>query len=199
MASRSTTAAPPAANALNTVESQFDAQAGGTFDGERPPLTPSQWRRPYSVGPCRVGGATLLLALCPMLLLGALVSYVADGTVRALVAGVLAVLLVALAVRTLRMGVWVSSRGLRYVTWFRTRTLSWSRIAGIRTRQEPVRVLGTPRRSNGQAVLVEMTDGSVLEEVLSDHDADFLRRAEEFEETTAALLEWSRETPARAR
>jgi hypothetical protein len=172
---------------------------GPGADTQPPPLDPGKWRRPYRVGGWRVLGATLLLALCPMLLFGALLSFLADGTTRASVAFAIGLAIVFSALRLLRMGVWVSSHGIRRVAFWWTRTVRWNDVESVHVGQVPVKVLGTPRRVNGQAVTVTRRGGAALEEVLSDHNADFRGkdRAEDFEAAVSALAEWFQQSTGR--
>ncbi|OIV36396.1 hypothetical protein BIV57_16485 [Mangrovactinospora gilvigrisea] len=164
-------------------------------DAVRPPLHPSRWRRPYRIGGYRVGAATVLLALCPMLLLGSLLSYLAQSPVRAAVAAGIALVLVVLALRILRMGLYVSTRGVRRVRLLRTTKLRWHQVGELVVYQMPVRVLGTPRRRNGEAVaLRRMSGGEPWEEIISSHNADFLSRTrkDDYRDAVAALFDWYR-------
>ncbi|GAB2629954.1 membrane protein [Streptomyces capparidis] len=168
-----------------------DEQLGGTL-----PHEPSQqWVRPYRPGPCRVGVAALALVAASFLLFGALVTAM-SGAVSA--AGTIlgcALALVAGTVRMLRVGIWVSDRGLRQVAPLRTVTLPWDRVAAVRTSQQPVRLLGLPRTVQGQAVLVTRSDGSVMTTLLTDHSADFLARPEAFDRAADAVEEWAVRAP----
>ncbi|WP_406174120.1 hypothetical protein [Streptomyces sp. NBC_00996] len=154
-----------------------------------------RWRRPYRPGPCRVGAAALVLLLASYVLVAAVVIAVA-GTLNAGAAclGGAAVAIVC-ALRLLRVGVWVSARGLRRVGFFLTSTTPWERVVTVRTVQQPVRWLGLPRTVQGQA-LVLVRQGRAPEDVpplLTTHNADFLGRAEAFDRAADAIEVWADE------
>jgi hypothetical protein len=154
-----------------------------------------RWRRPYRPGPWRVGAAALLLLLASYVLFAAVIIAL-TGTMP----GAGAVLGVALAViagalRLLRMGVWVSARGLRRVGFLLTRTTPWERIVTVRTVQQPVRWLGLPRTVQGQALLFVRRDrGSEdVPPLLTTHGADFLARPEAFDRAADTVEAWATE------
>lgn len=139
-----------------------------------------RWRRPYPIGPYRVGLSASLLVLVTYLLIAAGVEALAGDRPGALgMLGATAVL-TAVALRLLRVGVWVGGGGVRTVGLLRTSTVSWDRIASVRTAQQPVRWLSLPRTVQGQALEVRRTDGEVLPVLLTDRGPDFLGRADRF-------------------
>ncbi|MEU8544586.1 hypothetical protein AB0C52_32095 [Streptomyces sp. NPDC048717] len=148
-----------------------------------------QWRRPYRPGPWRVGIAALALLLASFVLLAAVVIAAAGATGGALLTFGVAALVIAAALRTLRMGVWVSRAGLRHVSFFSTRTTSWRQTGAVRTAQQPVRWLGLPRTVQGQA-LVLVRDGGAPAALLTDHNADFLSRVEAFDRAADTVEAW---------
>ncbi|MEV0177632.1 PH domain-containing protein [Streptomyces sp. NPDC050803] len=154
-----------------------------------------RWRRPYRPGPWRVGAAALLLLLASYVLFAAVIIAL-TGTVSA--AGAvfgIALLVIAVALRLLRMGVWVNPQGLRHVGFFRTRTAPWERITAVRTVQQPVRWLGLPRTVQGQALVVVRVDRSVddLPPLLTTHNADFLARTGAFDRAADTIEAWAAE------
>jgi hypothetical protein len=152
------------------------------------------WRRPYRVGPWRVGGAAVLLLVTSYVLMSALVVALAGSVSSALVCAGCGAVLVVLALRLLRMGVWVSARGLRLVGFFTTSTLAWRQVAAVRTTQEPVKVLGLPRTVQGQALQVLQVGGRSGRRLLTDHNADFLGRPGSFERAADVLEAWAAES-----
>jgi hypothetical protein len=154
-----------------------------------------RWRRPYRPGPWRVGAAALLLLLASYVLFAAVVIAL-TGTMP----GAGAVLGVALAViagalRALRMGVWVSARGLRRVGFLVTRTTRWEQIVTVRTAQQPVRWLGLPRTVQGQALVLVRSNRAPedLPPLLTSHGADFLARPEAFDRAADTVEAWAAE------
>ncbi|MBD0840188.1 MULTISPECIES: PH domain-containing protein [unclassified Streptomyces] len=154
-----------------------------------------RWRRPYRPGPWRVGAAALLLLLASYVLFAAVIIAL-TGTVSAAGAffGV-ALLVIAVALRLLRMGVWVSPQGLRHAGFFRTRTTPWDRVVAVRTVQQPVRWLGLPRTVQGQAVALVRVDRSADDAppLLTTHGADFLARTEAFDRAADTIEAWAAE------
>ncbi|GGX22787.1 PH domain-containing protein [Streptomyces lomondensis] len=154
-----------------------------------------RWRRPYRPGPWRVGVAALALLLASFVLFaGVIIAATAELTSAGLVF-VLALLVIAAALRLLRMGVWVSARGLRHVGFLTTRTAPWEQVASVRTVQQPVRWLGLPRTVQGQALLLERqgrpADG--VPPLLTTHNADFLGRTEAFDRAADSVEAWTDE------
>ncbi|MGW8552166.1 hypothetical protein [Streptomyces tubercidicus] len=154
---------------------------------------PDHWRRPYRPGPWRVGAAAVLLLLASFVLLSAMIIAMAGSLHGAAVCAVVGALMVALAVRLLRVGLWVSAQGLRQVNLLRTATEPWSSVTSVRTRQQPVRWLGLPRTVQGQALIIERTTGEPLRTLVTDHNGDFLSRPEAFERAADVLEAWAAE------
>ncbi|MFF8396517.1 hypothetical protein [Streptomyces sp. NPDC016172] len=154
-----------------------------------------RWRRPYRPGPWRVGVAALALLLASFVLFAAvIIAATAEPASAAVVFG-LALLVIAAALRLLRMGVWVSARGLRHVGFLTTRTASWEQVVSVRTVQQPVRLLGLPRTVQGQALLLgsqglEATGPTPL---MTTHNTDFLGRAEAFDRAADSVEAWAEE------
>lgn len=153
------------------------------------------WRRPYRPGPWRVGAAALVLLLASYVLVATVIIALA-GTMAATIAcfgG--AVLVIVSALRLLRMGVWVSARGVRRVGFFLTRTTAWERVAAVRTVQQPVRWLGLPRTVQGQALVLVRDNraGDRPTPLLTTHNADFLGRFEAFDRAADAVEVWTDE------
>ncbi|WP_369193407.1 hypothetical protein [Streptomyces djakartensis] len=155
-----------------------------------------QWRRPYRPGPWRVGAAALALLLASFVLFAAVVIAATAEPASALVVFGLALLVIAAAVRLLRMGVWVSAQGLRHVAFFTTRTTPWAQVSSVRTVQQPVRWLGLPRTVQGQALLLVRQGGCGADAVppmMSTHNADFLGRTEAFDRAADTVEAWADE------
>ncbi|MGC0206585.1 MULTISPECIES: hypothetical protein [Streptomyces] len=154
-----------------------------------------RWRRPYRPGPWRVAAAALALLLASFVLFAAVViAATAELASAGLVFG-LALLVIAGALRLLRVGVWVSARGLRQVAFFTTRTAPWEQVVSVRTVQQPVRWLGLPRTVQGQALLLERqgrtADGVPL--LMSTHNLDFVGRMEAFDRAADSVEVWADE------
>ncbi|GAA3074608.1 PH domain-containing protein [Streptomyces glomeratus] len=154
-----------------------------------------RWRRPYRPGPVRVGTAALLLLLASYVLFAAVVIALTGTLTGSATVLAIALAVVAGALRLLRMGVWVSARGLRRVAFFGTRTTPWERVVSVRTVQQPVRWLGLPRTVQGQA-LVLVRKGRPAEDLpplLTTHGADFLARPEAFDRAADTVEAWAAE------
>ncbi|WP_306191537.1 hypothetical protein [Streptomyces sp. MK5] len=154
-----------------------------------------RWRRPYRPGPWRVGTAALALLLASFVLLAAVVIALTDGPSSAAVCFGVALVVIAGALRLLRMGVWVSARGLRHVGFLLTRTTRWSDVVSVRTLQQPVRWLGLPRTVQGQALVLARRGraaGSVPP-LLTTHNADFLGRVTAFDRAADSVEAWAEE------
>jgi hypothetical protein len=65
-------------------------------------------------------------------------------------------------------------------------------VVSVRTAQQPVRVLGLPRSVQGQALVISRRNGP-LRPIMTDHNADFLGRAEAFDVAADALEGWAAE------
>ncbi|GAA3880391.1 hypothetical protein [Streptomyces sedi] len=177
---------------LTFLSAEHDAQSSPT-DAPLPHGQPDSWRRPYRPGPWRVGGAAITLLLAAYLLISAVIIAAAGPPTGATVTALCAVASVTFALRLLRMGLWVSPRGLRRVGLFWTRTLRWRDIGEVRTVQQPVKWLGLPRSVQGQAVVIEPRQGEPLRPLVTDHSADFLNRPEPFERAADVLEAWAAE------
>ncbi|MBT2385249.1 hypothetical protein [Streptomyces sp. ISL-11] len=140
----------------------------------------SRWRRPYRPGPWRVAGAALVLLLASYVLFSALIIALAGSLPVAGACVVLAALMITAAVRLVRVGIWLSPRGLRQVRLLSSTVVPWQEVAGVRTVQQPVRWLGLPRTVQGQALVVHRAQGEPLPAVITDHGADFLARPDAF-------------------
>ncbi|MGI5348457.1 hypothetical protein ACQEU8_09710 [Streptomyces sp. CA-250714] len=154
------------------------------------------WRRPYSPGPWRVGGGALLLLLASYVLFSALVIALAGGVPSGAICAACGVLLIVLAVRLLRAGVWVSSHGLRRAGLFRTTTLQWGEVGSLRTVQRPVRWLGLPRTVQGEALTLVPRGAAAVDServLLTDHNADFLSRPRAFDRAADVIEGWAAE------
>ncbi|MCN9242715.1 hypothetical protein NGF19_18255 [Streptomyces sp. RY43-2] len=178
----------PFLTADRTFEQGADDQPLPADDHER-------WRRPYRPGPWRVSAAAVLLMLSSYVLFAALVIAMTGTPSGAFTVLGIALVVLAGALRMLRMGVWVSAHGLRRVGFFLTRTTPWQKAAAVRTVQQPVRWLGLPRTVQGQAlVLVHKgrTPGATGP-LLTTHDADFLARPQAFDRAADGLEAWAAE------
>ncbi|WP_225846560.1 hypothetical protein [Streptomyces sp. HPF1205] len=158
-----------------------------------PHTAPDRWLRPYRPGPWRVGTAALALVLVSYLLFAAVIMVAAGSVSGAGTCAVVAVLVMVAALRLLRMGVWLSGKGLRQTGFLRTVTVRWQNVSSVRTAQQPVKVLGLPRTVQGQALLVTRRGGQPLRPLLTDHNADFLGRVEAFDIAADAIEGWATE------
>lgn len=154
-----------------------------------------RWRRPYRPGPWRVGAAAILLLLAAYVLFAAVIIALTDSPSEAGVVLGIAVLVIACALRLLRMGVWVSARGVRRVSFLLTRTVPWEQVVTVRTAQQPVRWLGLPRTVQGQALTVVRQGRSPEAEgpLLTSHNADFLARGQAFDRAADSVEAWAAE------
>ncbi|MGC3000402.1 hypothetical protein ACPF8X_19090 [Streptomyces sp. G35A] len=136
-----------------------------------------RWRRPYRPGPWRVGAAALLLLLASFVLFAGVIIAATETLSSAGAVFAIALVVVGCALRLLRMGVWVSARGLRHAAFLGTRTTPWEQVVSVRTVQQPVRWLGLPRTVQGQALLlVRRGRAADALPLLTSHNADFLGR-----------------------
>ncbi|MET9258316.1 hypothetical protein ACGFZL_18725 [Streptomyces sp. NPDC048182] len=155
-----------------------------------------QWRRPYRPGPYRVGAAAVMLLFASFVLFAAVVIAVTDSVSGAVAVFGFALVVIAAALRLLRVGVWVSARGLRQVGFLSTRTVAWQQVGGVRTVQQPVRWLGLPRTVQGQALLLDRRGDRSAEArpaLLTSHNADFLAREDAFDRAADAVEAWAAE------
>lgn len=187
--------ASPTAPAASPVFRPAPASGNDGHTGARPLPHGAQdrWMRPYRPGPWRVAAAALSLIFASYLLFAALIMVAAGGVQGAGVCLAAAVAVIVGTLRLLRMGVWVSGKGLRQVGYFFTSTVAWSDITSVRTAQQPVRVLGLPRSVQGQALLVTRRRGDAGKPLLTDHNADFLGRVEAFDMAADAIEGWAAE------
>jgi hypothetical protein len=154
-----------------------------------------RWRRPYRPGPWRVGAAALLLLLASYLLFAAVIITAAGNASGGAVWLVLAVLVIACALRLLRMGAWVSAAGLRRVRFLTTSTTPWKYVMFVRTVQQPVRWLGLPRTVQGQALVLKRNghSGEEATPLMTTHNTDFLGRSEAFDRAADGVEVWADE------
>ncbi|MFJ9966875.1 hypothetical protein [Streptomyces avermitilis] len=154
-----------------------------------------RWRRPYRPGPWRVGMAALLLLLASYVLAAAVVIALTGTASGAGVVLGIAAVVIACALRMLRMGVWVSARGVRRVGFLRTSSTPWEQVVAVRTVQQPVRWLGLPRTVQGQALVLVRGDRAPEDQpaLLTTHGADFLARAAAFDRAADAVEAWASE------
>ncbi|NBE56338.1 PH domain-containing protein [Streptomyces boluensis] len=153
-----------------------------------------QWRRPYRPGPWRVAAAALLLLLASYILFASVIIAFAGALPGAVACGAGAALVIAAALRLLRVGTWVSAQGVRRVGFLVTRTVPWAQVVAVRTTQQPVRWLGLPRTVQGQALMLVCQGGETLTApLLTSHSADFLARGEAFERAADAVEAWAEE------
>ncbi|MFB6556404.1 hypothetical protein [Streptomyces sp. NPDC056405] len=153
------------------------------------------WRRPYRPGPWRVGVAALMLLLASFVLFAAIIIAATDSLSSAGVVFGVAVVVIACALRLLRMGAWVSAHGVRHVSFFSTRTVAWQQVSSVRTVQQPVRWLGLPRTVQGQALLLvrQGRPAETSSPLLTTHNADFLGREDAFDRAADAVEAWAAE------
>jgi hypothetical protein len=154
-----------------------------------------RWRRPYRPGPWRVGAAALWLLLASFVLFAAvIIAFTASAAEAAVIFGI-ALAVIVCALRLLRMGAWVSARGLRHVTFFGTRTTPWEQVASVRTVQQPVRWLGLPRTVQGQALVLVRRDRAERDAqvLMTTHNADFLARQGSFDRAADTIEAWAAE------
>ncbi|MBC7273782.1 MAG: hypothetical protein H5T76_34635 [Streptomyces sp.] len=154
-----------------------------------------RWRRPYRPGPWRVGAAALVLLLASYVLFAGVIIALTDTVSAAGAVFGIALAMIVAALRMLRMGVWVSARGLRRVGFLATRTVPWDRVVSVRTVQQPVRWLGLPRTVQGQALLLVRRDRASegMPPLLTTHNADFLARSESFDRAADSVEAWAEE------
>ena len=171
-----------------TADRAFDT----TDDVALPYEDRDRWRRPYRPGPWRVGVAAILLLLASYVLFAAVIIALTDAPSEAAAVLGVAVLVIVGALRLLRMGVWVSARGVRRVGFLVTRTVSWDQVVAVRTAQQPVRWLGLPRTVQGQALTLVRQNGEQAP-LLTDHNADFLSRVEAFDRAADTIEAWNAE------
>jgi hypothetical protein len=94
-----------------TADRPYDA----ALDNALPFDDRDRWRRPSRPGPWRVGGSALWLLLASFVLFAAVALALTGSLSSAGAVLGIALLIIAAALRILRMGVWVSARGVRQV------------------------------------------------------------------------------------
>jgi hypothetical protein len=151
-----------------------------------------RWQRPYRPGPWRVGMAALWLLLASYVLLAGVIIALSGTRNRATVVFGVALVVIAGALRVLRVGVWVSAHGLRQVGFFVTRTVPWEQVVAVRTAQQPVRWLGLPRTVQGQALTLVRRGHAAVDgpPLMTTHNADFLARIAAFDRAADAVKAW---------
>ncbi|MET8948715.1 hypothetical protein ABZX30_35665 [Streptomyces sp. NPDC004542] len=154
-----------------------------------------RWRRPYRPGPWRVAVAALCLMLASFVLFAAVLISLTGSPSSAGVVFAAALVIIAGSLRLLRMGVWVSGRGVRQTGFFLTRTTTWERVVAVRMLQQPVRWLGLPRTVQGQALILVRRDRGAqdLPPLLTTHTMDFVGRAAAFDRAADAVEAWAAE------
>ncbi|CAL2071408.1 MULTISPECIES: hypothetical protein [Streptomyces] len=153
-----------------------------------------RWQRPYRPGPWRVGVAALILMVASFVLFAAVLIALTGSSSSAVVVLGIGLLVIAGALRLLRMGVWVSPRGVRQVGFLMTRTVPWARVGSVRTVQQPVRWLGLPRTVQGQALVrvpAERSGDAVP--LLTTASLDFLNRPAAFDRAADVVEAWAAE------
>ncbi|MFH8338022.1 hypothetical protein [Streptomyces sp. AM6-12] len=154
-----------------------------------------RWRRPYRPGPWRVGVAALVLMVASFVLFAVVLIAVTGSSSSAAVVLGIGLVVIAGALRLLRVGVWVSPRGVRQVGLLRTRTVPWARVGSVRTVQQPVRWLGMPRTVQGQALVLVREDRAAGDAgvLLTTASLDFLNRPAGFDRAADAVEAWAAE------
>lgn len=154
-----------------------------------------RWRRPYRPGPLRVGIAAILLLLASYVLFAAVVIALTNSPAEAGAVLGAALAIIAAALRLLRVGVWVSARGVRQARFLLTRTVRWDRVVAVRTVQQPVRWLGLPRTVQGQALILVRKDRAPQDvpPLLTTHNTDFLARGTAFDRAADTIEAWAAE------
>ncbi|MFE7174507.1 hypothetical protein [Streptomyces sp. NPDC057616] len=154
-----------------------------------------RWQRPYRPGPWRVGAAALWLLLASFVLFAAVIIAFTGSAAEAAVVFGIALAVIVGALRLLRVGAWVSTRGLRHVGFFATRTTPWAEVVAVRTVQQPVRWLGLPRTVQGQALILVRRGRAEQEApvLMTTHNGDFLARHGSFDRAADMIEAWAAE------
>ena len=79
---------------------------------------------------------------------------------------------------------------MRVVRPLSTRAWQWRDVADVRSVPGSTRLLGTPVRVDGHAVVLVLSDGSDVETPLSDRSGDFLGRSEAYDMAATAVEGW---------
>jgi hypothetical protein len=146
------------------------------------------WVRPYTPGTGRwlvIGWEAVALGLLARTTVG-LFGLAGPGA-RALTVAI-AVIWAVGVVRILRMGVYVSTDGVRIRGLLRTRTLRWRDIAFVRLHSACHRI-GRWEIPSGMTVLIERKDGSMVNTELWAQGVDFHRRPTVFQAVYHELRE----------
>ncbi len=171
------------------------------FWPERPPgpvddaYHQTKWVRPYRPGPYRVAVCLFLIVVLLYATMASLLAVygsfgIPELGLRLLLAGGIYVLLVLVGVRAYLSGVWVTDDGVRILRPLSTRAWRWADVADVRSVPGPTRLLGTPVRVGGHAVVLVLSDGTDVETPLADRSADFLGRAEAYDMAASAVEGW---------
>jgi Bacterial PH domain len=155
----------------------------------------TRWVRPYRPGPYRVA---VCLGIVVVLLFATMVSMIAAyGSASVLELGLRGVIaaivyggLVWAVFRAYLSGVWVTDESVRVVRPLSTRAWRWGDVADVRSVPGSTRLLGTPVRVDGHAVVLVLSDGSDVETPLSDRSGDFLGRSEAYDMAATAVEGW---------
>jgi len=155
----------------------------------------TKWLRPYRPGPWRLA---LCLAILVVLLFMTMVSLIAAYSsvslvelgLRALIAAAVYVGLVWAVFRVYLSGVWVTDDGVRVVRPFSTRVWPWRDVADVRSVPGGTRLLGSPVRVDGHAVVLVLSDGTDVETPVSSRSGDFLGRPEAYDMAATAVEGW---------
>jgi hypothetical protein len=155
----------------------------------------TRWVRPYRPGPFRLA---VCLMIVVVLLFATMVSMIAAyGSASVLELGLRGVIAAAVygglvwaVFRAYLSGVWVTDESVRVVRPLSTRAWPWRDIADVRSVPGSTRLLGTPVRVDGHAVVLVLSDGSDVETPLSDRSGDFLGRSEAYDMAATAIEGW---------
>jgi hypothetical protein len=155
----------------------------------------TRWMRPYRPGPLRLA---VCLAIIVVLLFATMVSLIAaygsasvvELGLRGVIAAAVYGALVWAVFRAYLSGVWVTDDGVRIVRPMSTRAWPWRDIADVRSVPGSTRLLGTPVRVDGHAVVLVLSDGSDVETPLTDRSGDFLGRPEAYDMAATAVEGW---------
>ena len=163
------------------------------LDGDFVQVRPVRLHRP---GPWRVALVVVLAVSSAWLaLLGVLAVVTAQAGTRLVVLAVVAVPVgVAwwLTSRVLTTGVYVHDRGLRQSRLLSTTEVDWSAVTDVRRVPDRVPLLGIGPRTDGERVVLVLTDGTDLPTTITTRSADFLGRAEAYDIAARGLERWWR-------
>ena len=164
---------------IEAEKALFVSGAIGILFDVQPPLLGESWVRPYTVGTGRwlvIGWEAVALGL---------LGWTSVDTfdlgwhgIRVL-ASVLAVVWVLGSWRILQMGAYVSPKGLRIQGLLLSRTLRWQDVAHVRLHKATHRI-GPWEIESGMTVLIERSDGSMVNTELWAQGVDFHSRPKVF-------------------